>query len=176
MISFKISREKHRKFSAASKKFFTVAFFGMLIFLGYMIVSEYRSASAILADATITDAAIELVDVTEVRRRRGRTSEMYHFAYNFEVDGKQFRGSFEASESNADKYLNAETVRIAYANADPDRSDRLEHLESQGSIGSWLKRIAIIVPVMVLLAGLFHLLLTQRLIVPREPEADPQAA
>lgn len=176
MVSFKVSQESHRRLRGVSKKFFTVAFFAALAWLAYTAVVEYRAASAIMADATVTDATVELDGISEERGRRGRVKEMYHFVYSFEAGGRTHQGRFDAAASNAGKYLEAETIKVAYSNADPGRFDRLDRLESQGSLGSWLKRMLVIIPIAALLAAVSHLLLTGKLIVPRPSDAEAQPA
>ncbi|CAG4968923.1 DUF3592 domain-containing protein [Novilysobacter luteus] len=176
MISFKMAPENHAKLSRLSKKFFMVVFVVGAALLAYKGVESYRYANSILADHTVVTVPVVLVDVSEERGRKGRTRNMYNFGYVFEADGREYEGSFTTSESNADPYLaDLATIDVAYTNADPSRFDRLERLQGQAGFGSLMMRLLVAISGAALLAGLMHLLLVAKLIVPRPVEAAPAA-
>ena len=122
--------------------------FGWLAYAGY---SSYSDANAILRDHGTAEAAVTLVD-TSSRTRRGHTSTTYEFRYSFDVWGKTYTGEFSAVNDKADKYLNVDTVGIAYANGDPRQSGVLKTLQRQGSLGDLIKRLAMVGAILGVLA------------------------
>ncbi len=171
MFSFEVQPETHKKVSKVSKSVAYLGFVAAVIFFVATAVTTYKEASEILADHTVVDAYLQLDDVTQERGRKGRTREIYHFSYEFDVNGKNYKKAFNVNESNADKYIDLDTLKIAYSNKDPQLNGQLEMLERNNSISSMLKRLAIAIPFLALLSAAVFYLITAKLIVPK-PEQE----
>lgn len=171
MLSFKISQETHRKVRLVSTivcTTLTICFILLLLLSG---IASHLRAKRILADHTVIEAPVHLDNVTEERGRRGRTKEMMHFTYRFEVKGQPYIGRFDVASGNADRYPEGRLLKIAYSNSDPRSFDRLERLEGQIGLGGLIQRLSVGTLGGALLGFIVHLLATRKLFVPREEAA-----
>lgn len=85
-------------------------------------VLDYIKDRAISVNPAVTKAKI--VDTqTQTKRKKGVTRTSYDFTYEFEVDGKKYRGQFGTSQNNATPYLKKGIVRITYNKDNPDIND-----------------------------------------------------
>lgn len=86
------------------------------------IVNDFIKDRAISANPAIKEAKI--VDIqTHTKRKRGITRKSYDFTYEFEVDGKKYRGEFGASQNHAKPYLDGGVVSIMYNKDKPQLND-----------------------------------------------------
>ncbi len=104
MLSFKISQGAHDKVRRVSSIICTLFSIGFVVVMCLTAIGDHLRAKRILADHSVVSAPLVLDEVTEERGRRGRTKEMYHFTYQFEVKGQPYIGRFDVAGSNADKY------------------------------------------------------------------------
>jgi len=173
MLSFKISPAAHQKVSRVSSIICTLFAIGFVVVMCLTAIGDHLRAKRILADHSVVSAPLALDNVTEERGRRGRTKEMYHFTYQFEVKGQHYIGRFDVAGSNVDKYPEGTVLQIAYSNTDPAHFDRLDRLQDLSETGGMFTRLGVGVLGAALLAFIIHLLATRRLFVPRE---EPVAA
>ncbi len=173
MLKFKVKDTTHQFISVITKYLCILGFIGSVGFFGYTMVINYQEASGILSDPVIVDAEVSLDDVIYEKGRKGRTKETYHFSYFYEVDGQTFEKPFTTSGSNADKYMDSETVQIAYAKSNPSLSGKVERLEKNSSIGSLMWRGAVAFFGLMFLAAVVYGLVTGVLFVNKDkPEDD----
>lgn len=162
MIAFKIAPSKHQCVSRWSHRTLLAAFLVVAAWLLADAASGYVRANTILRDHGVV-----VVPVTPASQRERDGG--HFFAYRFAVHGKCYRGGFVTDADHAAQYLDpAATVQIAYANAEPGRFERLEHLRAKGETGGVLTRLAVEVPAAAAMAYLLHFVLT-RLVVRRLP-------
>ncbi|MBB4862343.1 hypothetical protein HNP46_001181 [Pseudomonas nitritireducens] len=173
MLSFKISPQAHQKVSRVSSILCTLFAIGFVVVMCLTAIGDHLHAKRILADHSVVSAPLALDNVTEERGRRGRTREMYHFTYQFEVKGQPYIGRFDVAASNVDQYSEGSTLQIAYSNADPAHFDRLDRLQNFADTGGVFTRLGVGVLGAALISFIIHLLATRRLFVPRE---EPVAA
>lgn len=176
MISIPVSLSTHSRLTTASKWLCIAAFviFGSL--LGVTAFSGYRQANAILKDHTVVTVPVELEQIEEKHGRKGRVSYTYHFRYTFEANGTSQRGAFSTSEGNAAPYTaDGATVKVAYANSNPARFERLDKLQSSRGLGAVLRRLLIGLVFASVLALVAHLLITRRLFVVHAATPPPLA-
>lgn len=172
MLSFKVMPQTHQTISRWSKRLWIVALLLGIGFLAFTAVQNYLRSNAILKDHTEVTVPVELKEITEEKHRKGRVTNTYHFAYAFEVEGKQYQGEFTTSEDNATPYMEDDAqIVVAYANGNPGLFERLSMLQSQSDAMAVAKRILIALPLAALLALVMHLLVVLRLFVPRETAA-----
>lgn len=172
MLSFKVKKSTHQTISSATKYLCYTAYIGGLVFFAYTMFSNYRQAGMILDDPVITTAAVTLDDVTVEKGRKGRRTETYHFTYAYEVGGETFEQSFTTSESNAAKYLDQESVEIAYAKSQPALSGKRQQLEKNHSIGSILWRFALAFFLLMFLVYAVYMIITAKLFVVRDASSE----
>ncbi len=172
MLSFKVSESTHQTIAITTKYLCYIGYIGGLVFFAYTMISNYRQAGMILDDPVITTAAVTLDDVTVEKGRKGRRTETYHFTYAYQVEGETFEQSFTTSESNADQYLDDESVEIAYAKNDPTLSGKLKRLEKNHSLTSILWRFALAFFLLMFLVYAVYMLITAKLFVNRDPNSE----
>ncbi len=173
MLSFKVADTTHKNIATVTKYLCYLGYIGGILFFGYTMISNYQQAGAILSDPVVLEADIRLDDVTTEKGRKGRSTETYHFTYYYEANGQVYDQSFTTSESNADKYLDTETVKIAYAKAKPELSGKLEQLEKNHSLGSILWRFALAFFLLMFLVYAVYMIITAKLFVNRDlPASD----
>lgn len=176
MISIPVSEKSHAVLRTLSKWLCLATFVVVAAFFGLSGFAGYRQANAILKDHSVVDAPVHLDDIEEKRGRKGRVSHIYHFGYAFEAGGNSYEGTFETSEDNATPYMEeGASVRVAYANAQPSRFERLETLERSKSLGAVLRRLAVALAMLGVLIFVAHLLITRRLFVAQALPAPPAA-
>lgn len=171
MLSFKISPAAHQKVSRVSRIICTLFAIGFVVVMCLTAIGDHLRAKRILADHSVVSAPLALDNVTEERGRRGRTKEMYHFTYQFQVKGQPYIGRFDVAGSNVDNYPEGTVLQIAYSNADPAHFDRLERLQDLSKTSGMFTRLGVGVLGAALIAFIIHLLATRRLFVPREEPA-----
>jgi len=173
MLKFKVKSTTHQTISTVSKYFSILFFLGSVVFFGYTMVSNYHQASTILSDPMVVDAEVTLDDVTYEKKRKRGTTETYHFSYHYAAAGKMYSKPFTASESNAEKYIDSGSVKIAYAKSNPELSGEVEILEKNHSISSLLWRGGLALLGLLFLAGVIFGLLTEVIFVNKEkPEEE----
>ncbi|MFC3192826.1 DUF3592 domain-containing protein [Marinicella sediminis] len=171
MLKIKVKERTHQTIAVISKYLCILGFIGAVGFFGYTMVQNYRQATTILNDAQIIDAELMLTDVTFEKGRKGRTKSVYEFTYSYEADGQAFAQSFTTSESNADKYVDATTIPVAYAKSNPALSGKLNQLEKNSSLGSLSWRGLVAFLGLMFLAAVIHGLITGVIFVNRD---DPE--
>lgn len=127
------------------------AYFAGLIFLSYVGVNSYLSATSILKDHTVVEAPIELVNVTS-RTKRGHTSTTYIFNYTYTVDGRDYVSDYSAVNEKGERYLDKPRISIAYSNPDPAKAGVLHVLNRQSSLGGVFKGVLIAALILGLIA------------------------
>ena len=173
MLKFKVKDSTHQNISVFTKYLCILGFIGSIIFFGYSMFKNYQEASTILSDSVVLDAALSLDDISQERGRKGRTTETYHFSYSYTVNDQEFSKSFTSSESNADKYIDSQTVQIAYAKSNPALSGKVDQLERNSSISSLLWRGAIGIFGLMFIAALIFGLITSVIFVNKgQPEEE----
>jgi hypothetical protein len=172
MISIRLAKANHDKVSKVSGFLCTIGFFAGMAFFTYAAISSYVHATSILSDHTVVEAALSFDKITEQSASRGRKTTTYHFSYAFQVDGADYEGRFGASASNAEKFLSADTIAVAFSNGSRE-FDRLALLERNDSLLGILGRLLIIFLVMCILMPLLHRLITARLFVLRAEDREP---
>lgn len=176
MISIPISETSHAIVRTLSKWLCVAAFIVVAGSFGLSGIAGYRQASAILKDYSVVEAPVHLDSIEEHSGRKGRVSHSYHFRYTFEAGGKEYAGTFETSEDNARPYVHyGSSVRVAYANADPARFERLQKLEGNSRLGPILQRLLVALILLGVLSFVVHLLITRRLFVAQPLPAAPAA-
>ncbi len=129
----------HNKLSVITKYLCFIGYFGFLIHLASLGIGSYLDASTIMENPETVEASLSLDDITYEEGKRD-TYAMYHFSYVFTVGNQEYRKEFSASESNADKFIDRETVTVAYLASDPSMNDRLARLEDNNSLFGFIKR------------------------------------
>lgn len=170
MLSFKISSGAHEKVRRVSSIICTVFAIGFVLLMCLTAIGDHLRARRILADHSVVSAPLVLDEVTEERGRRGRTKEMYHFTYQFEVKGQPYIGRFDVAGSNADKYPEGTLLQVAYSNTDPAHFDRLDRLQDLSDTSGLFTRLGVGILGAALISFIIHLLATRRLFVPREEQ------
>ena len=158
----KLSAHSHARLASVVKKLAIVGYLVALVFFTWVGLDSHWEAKQILSDQQVVEAALALDEITE-RRRKRRTTYTYHFSYNFEVDGQTYGSSFSTSESNADPYIDAATVSVAYKLSDPAVHDRVKVIERNASLGGVFKRLLFAIPLLALVVAAVYGLLMYRL-------------
>ncbi len=127
------------------------AYLGGVIFLSYAGISSYLNASSILADHTVVEAPIELVNTTS-RTKRGHTSTTYNFNYTYTAANKEYVSDYSAVNEKGERYLDEPFITVAYSNADPAKVGALHVLNRQSSLGGMIKGILIAALILGLVA------------------------
>lgn len=175
VLKIKVKASTHQVISSISKYICILGLLGSIGFFGYTMVTNYKEASTILSDAVMVDAALSLDDVTSKKSRKRGSTETYHFSYTFEANGENFEKTFTTSESNADKYLDSETIEIAYAKSNPSLSGKVKRLEKNSSIGSLTWRGILALLGLSFLAAIVHGLFTEVLFINKDkPEEEKE--
>ncbi len=168
MLKFKVKNSTHQNISIFAKYLSILGFVGSAGYFAYSMVINYQEASTILSDSVVVDAKMVLDDVSYERGSKGRSKETYHFSYYYDANGEEFNKSFTTSESNADKYINSETVQIAYARSNPSLSGKVGRLEKNSSISSLLWRGALAFFGLIFLAGVVYGLITSVIFINKD--------
>lgn len=171
-----VSESAHARISSVSMWLCIAALVVFTTVLAWSGFNGWRQASAILKDHSVVVAPVKLEDIEEKSGRKGRTTYTYHFSYTFEAGGTTHTGTFSTSESNSERYMEEDaTVKVAYANAEPSRFERLDRLEANKSLGSVLKRWLITLVISGVLAFAAHQIITRRLFVVDPPATTASA-
>ncbi len=169
MISIPVSAASHTRFVRVSRWLCVVGYLIAAAVFVTSAISGHNQAQAILKDAVMVQAPVKLDNIEE-SRRKGRTTLKYHFSYTFEANGVPYKGEFMTAEDSADKYLEEDAqVQIAYARSNPANFERADRLQGMQGLGAVLGRLCVALGMLAILAFVVHLLLTRKLIVPREP-------
>lgn len=174
MLKFKVKTNTHKTISLISKYLCIAAFIGALGFFGHSMYKNHQEASTILNDAVYVDADLLLTDVIVESGRKGRTKSTYEFTYSYEAGGSQYEKSFTTSENNADKYVDLETLPVAYAKSNPALSGKVDQLEKNSSLGSLAWRGLVALFGLMFLAWALHAIITGVTFTPRD-EASEQS-
>ncbi len=173
MLKIKVKERTHQTIAVISKYLCILGFIGAVGFFGYTMVKNYQQASTILSDSVVIDADIGLSDVTFESGRKGRTKEVYHFTYHFDANGESYEETFTTSENNADKYIDLESIQVAYSKSNPELFGKLDQLEKNSSIGSLTWRALVALLGLMFLAAVIHGLITGVLFVNKDnPETE----
>lgn len=169
MISIPVSAASHSRFVRVSRWLCVIGYLVAAVIFVTSAISGHNQAQAILKDAVTVQAPVKLDNIEETRRK-GRTSLKYHFSYTFEANGVPYKGEFMTAEDSADQYLEEDAqVQVAYARNNPANFERAERLQGMRGLGAVLGRLCVALGMLAILAFVVHLLLTRKLIVPREP-------
>ena len=162
MLSFKLRKPTHDKFSKVTGWLCLCGWLGGALFAGYTAVTQYLEARSVLEDHVVIPAALELVDTSDSYHRRAGTRTTYHFRYTFEFEGEEHQGTLDVSESNIDSWSAKDTIDIAYSTTNRvyERLDLVQRRTGLlGMIGSFL----LFSFVMSILAVILYVYLTAKL-------------
>lgn len=123
----------------------------VVIALAYTAISTALRSQAILDDHTIIQAVVSADEETPPTRQLAR------FKYSFEIDGKTYSENFPVPWTRAEKMEIGSTIPVAYANFDPNLSQREERLADNADMKSSLLSVAIMSALAALLIGLLWL-------------------
>lgn len=167
MLQFTVKANTHNTITTITKFACWLGFIGAVVFFAYTLFVNYQKSAAILADPVIINAPVTLEDVTLEEGRRGRIKETYHFQYSYEVGGQWHKKDFTSSESNAKKYLDADTIEIAYLKSNPAESEQLDRLQKNSSLSSLsLRGLVALLGLMFLAFALFKIITAKLFITP----------
>ncbi|MEO7935879.1 MAG: hypothetical protein ABIR27_06450 [Dokdonella sp.] len=125
-----------------------------VIAIGYTALSSTWRSQAILNDHSIAQAVVAIDEETPPTRQLAR------FKYTFEVEGKSFSKNFPVPQSRADDVEIGSTIPVAYANFDPNLSQREELLAINADMKTSLTSLATMSALTAVLIGFFWLLLS----------------
>lgn len=128
-----------------------LVFPSVVIVLGYTAISSTLRAQAILKDHSVIQAVIAPDEETPA------TKQLARFKYSFDVDGKTYTGKFPVPWSRADDIKIGGTMPVAYANFDPNQSQRDELLAINADMKTSLTSLATMCALGALLIGSFWL-------------------
>ena len=114
------------------------AYLAGVVFAAYTGISTYVTASSIMRDHTVIEAPMELVDMSS-RTKRGHTSVTYHFSYSYVVAGNEYSSAYSAVNEHGERFLDAQSITLAYSNTNPADSGALHLLERQSSLWEMIK-------------------------------------
>lgn len=126
-----------------------LVFPSVVIVLGYTAVSSTLRSQAILNDHSIVQAVIAVDEETPV------TKQLARFKYSFEVDGKSYTKNFPVPWARADDIEVGGTIPVAYANFDPNLSQREAVLAPNADMKTSLTSVATLCALGALLIGMF---------------------
>lgn len=175
MISFKLRKKNHDRLTKIVGYLCLAGYLYMMGLASYTAITGSLRASRILDNPTIIQASLALDDVRESYRRRTGTTRTWRFRYSFEVDGTQYEDTFEASESNAGKFVDRDTIEIAFSR-DTGEFERTTWLEGRDSIPGAIWSIVKWMFISALLILLIFLFVTLQLFVVREQDRVPDDA
>ncbi|MBL0164909.1 MAG: hypothetical protein IPP82_14995 [Xanthomonadales bacterium] len=122
-----------------------------VIAIGYTAVSSTWRSQAILNDHSIVQATVSVDEET------APTKQLARFKYSFDVDGKSYSKNFPVPWRRADQIEVGGTIPVAYANFDPNQSQREELLAGNADMQANLISVATLAALAALLIGLFWL-------------------
>lgn len=125
-----------------------------VLVIGYTAVSSVWRSQAILDDHTITQAVVSVDEETPPTRRLAR------FKYTFEVDGKSYSKKFPVPQFRAEDVEIGRTIPVAYANFDPNLSQREEMLTMNADMKANLTEFATMAALTAALIGVFWAILS----------------
>lgn len=125
-----------------------------VIAIGYTALSSVWRSQAILNDHSIAQAVVTVDDETPPTR------ELARFKYTFEVDGKSFSKNFPVPQFRADDVEIGGTIPVAYANFNPELSQREELLAMNADMKTSLTSLATMSALTAVLIGFFWLVLS----------------
>ncbi|HET9034114.1 MAG TPA: hypothetical protein VFN25_14570 [Dokdonella sp.] len=128
-----------------------LVFPSVVIVMGYTAISSTLHAQSILKDHSIVQATVALDEVTPPTRQLAR------FKYSFEVDGKTYSKNFPVPQYRADDVEIGSTIAVAYANFDPDQSQREELLAGNADLKANLTSALTLSALGAVLIGFFWL-------------------
>jgi len=171
MLKIKVRDRTHQFISVISKYLCLIGFLATGGFFAYTMVKNYQEATTILNDAAIVDADLMLTDFSVEEGRKGRVKAEYEFTYSYEANGQRFEKSFTAGEKAAAKYIDEDTLPVAYAKANPALSGKLSQLEKNSSLSSLTWRGLGSLLGLMFLAAVIHALITGVLFINKD---DPE--
>lgn len=175
MISIKLRKKNHDRLTKVVGYLCLAGFLYLMGLAAYTGFANSLQASRILDNPTIIQASLVLDDINETYRRRTGTTRTYRFRYSFEVDGTSYEDAFEASESNAAKFVNSNTIEIAFSR-DTGEFERTTWLESRDSMLGVVWSLIKWMFISAVLIFLMFLYLTLGLFVVREQDRVPDDA
>ena len=125
-----------------------------VIVIGYTAISSVWRSQAILNDHSIAQAVVSVDDETPPTRQLAR------FKYTFEVEGKSFSKCFPVPQFRADDVEIGGTIPIAYANFDPNLSQREDLLAGNADMKTNMTSFATMTALTAVLIGFFWLVLS----------------
>lgn len=128
-----------------------LVFPSVVIVLGYTAISNTLRAQSILKDHSIVQATVAVDEETPPTRQLAR------FKYSFDVEGKTYSKSFPVPHSRADDVEIGSTIAVAYANFDPDQSQREELLAGNADLKTNLNSALTMSALAAVLVGFFWL-------------------
>jgi hypothetical protein len=172
MISFKLRKKNHDRLTTVTGYLCLAGYLYLMGLATYTGITDSLRASRILDNPTIIQAPLALDGINESYRRRTGTTRTWRFRYSFEVDGTPYEDTFEASESNAGKYLDRDTIEIAFSR-DTGEFEQTTWLEGRDSIPGAIWSIVKWMFISALLILLIFLFVTLQLFVVREQDRVP---
>ena len=121
----------------------------VVIVLSYTAISSTLRSQAILNDHTIVQAVVAVDEETPV------TKQLARFKYSFEVDGKSYTRNFPVPWRRVDDVEIGGTIPVAYANFDPNQSQREALLAPNADMKTSLTSLATLCALGALLIGMF---------------------
>jgi hypothetical protein len=129
--------------------------------LTYTAVTNSLRAQAIQADHSIAQATVSYDE-------NGKPSKhLTRFKYAFDVGGKTYNGTFSKPNSLADQVEIGGTIPVAYANFDPNQSQREDLLAMNADMKSNLMSVVTLSALGAFLIGLFWLAISYFIVWPR---------
>jgi hypothetical protein len=124
------------------------------IVLGYTALSKTLHAQAILADHSIVQATVAIDTETQP------TENLARFKYSFMVDGKTYSQNYPVLKYRAEDVQVGSTIPVAYANFDPNQSQREAVLMSNADMSASLTSLLTMFAIAAVLIGLIWLVLS----------------
>ncbi len=125
-----------------------------VVVIGYTAISTVLRSQAILNDHSVAQA------VVTVDEERPPTRQLARFKYTFAVDGKTYSKNFQVPQFRADDVEIGGTIPVAYANFDPNLSQREDLLAGNADMKANMTSFATISALTAVLIGFFWLLLS----------------
>ncbi len=125
-----------------------------VIVMGFTAISSVWRSQAILNDHSIAQAVVSVDEETPPTRQLAR------FKYTFEVDGKTYGKKFPIPQFRANDVDIGGKIPVAYANFDPNLSQREELLAINADLKTSLTSLATMSALTAVLIGFFWLLLS----------------